>query len=124
MTQSDRYYNYTSKSNLFILTITSYNNLKLIMMTLKSTRWWNNQALFFVIGISTIDANEVLKLMWRMNILSALFLHHFNNNVEIFTHNPFTNRAPYPWQQVDDVEKLNDNWNLYTQQYSKDKCMQ
>ncbi|KAK0077248.1 hypothetical protein PV326_010183 [Microctonus aethiopoides] len=92
------------------------------MLTLKSTRWWNNQALFFVIGISTIDANEVLKLMWRMNILSALFLKHFNNNVEIFTHNPFTNRAPYPWQQVDDIEKLNDNWNLYTQQYNENIC--
>ncbi|KAK0175427.1 hypothetical protein PV327_009178 [Microctonus hyperodae] len=121
-TQSDRYCNYTSKSNLFILTITSFNNLKSIMVTLKSTRWWNNEALFFVIGISTINANEVLKLMWKMNILSALFLYQFNDNVEIFTHNPFTNRAPYPWRQVNDVEKLNDHWNLYTQQYNENIC--
>ncbi|KAK0073987.1 hypothetical protein PV325_008918 [Microctonus aethiopoides] len=57
-----------------------------------------------------------------MNLLSSLFFCvEENKRIMIYTFNPYTNRAPYPWRQVNYYSKLNNRWTLYAQKYFEDK---
>ncbi|XP_057320936.1 uncharacterized protein LOC130664835 [Microplitis mediator] len=108
---------------LYILSTDSIDQLQTLLNELKSTPTWSIISIFFIVGSiesNCRNASEVLQLLWTMELLSSFYVCiEPNNDKMIYTYNPYTNRAPEPWENVDLIDKPNDRWTLYKQLYSQ-----
>ncbi|XP_057340080.1 uncharacterized protein LOC130677357 [Microplitis mediator] len=108
---------------LYILSTDSIDQLQTLLNELKSTPTWSIVSIFFIVGSiesNCRNASEVLQLLWTMELLSSFYVCiEPNNDKMIYTYNPYTNRAPEPWENVDIIDKPNDRWTLYKQLFSQ-----
>ncbi|KAK0161609.1 hypothetical protein PV327_010064 [Microctonus hyperodae] len=112
---------YLPEFGTFVLTTDSAQSLETILLLIKSTPWWSINGLFLIIGNSTEVceyARNILKQTWKMNLLLSLFLcNHRDEGSTLYTYNPYTNRAPHPWKEMENFNVLADHWTLYKQHY-------
>ena len=105
----------TYQATNVIMTVSSVMKFTTIIQKISESIWWNNEAFFLVINTSVEDgcktSNEFLKVVWSANVLSAIYLcNKGNDQLILYTFNPYTDRAPHIWQKV--LTK-NTNWTLY-----------
>ncbi|XP_057335479.1 uncharacterized protein LOC130674227 [Microplitis mediator] len=108
----------------YILSVSnSIENLRTLLMKLKSTSVWSIESLFFIIGNSCDNVSETFKILWKMDLLTSFFLCHESNNstLIIYNYNPFTSFAPHPWKKVATNDKAsNHKWTIYNQLFFND----
>ncbi|XP_044587907.1 uncharacterized protein LOC123267379 [Cotesia glomerata] len=111
---------------LYIVSTDSTDQLQGLLKELKSTPIWNIVSVFFFIeagGNYCQNASQVLQLLWKFDLLSSFyFCIEPNNDIMLYTYNPYTNRAPDSWTEVNTDDKPDSRWTLYKQLYiSNDK---
>lgn len=113
----------SNKLDIVILSVDSYDNLGIILSELKSPPGWNIEAHYFILNLHCLNAIDYLKIAWKMNLLSSLFLcYEPEQGITLYTYNPYTNRAPLPWQQVQNSKLQNDQrWTLYNRAYKPEE---
>ncbi|KAK0166703.1 hypothetical protein PV327_004193 [Microctonus hyperodae] len=103
---------------VFIMTPNSRMELHDILMSFKSSPFWNIMAPFLILDKSNrecANARNILKSAWEMNVVKSFFLCVNSKNVPIiYTYNPYTNRAPQPWTTVKTTKKRTDGWTMYS----------
>ncbi|XP_057321491.1 uncharacterized protein LOC130665202 [Microplitis mediator] len=108
----------------YVLSVTnSIENLKTLLIKLKSTSVWSIESLYFIVGNSCENASETFKILWKMDLLKSFFLCHesSNSSLIIYNYNPFTSFAPYPWKKVATNDKASNNkWTIYNQLFFND----
>ncbi|CAG5077888.1 Protein of unknown function [Cotesia congregata] len=111
----------------YILSANSASQLKDLLHALKSSPTWSIKSVFFIIGTnaeSCGNASKMLQVLWELNLISTFYVCYEPNNKELmmlYTYNPFTNRAPEPWAEVESTDRPDDRWTLYKQPYINDK---
>ncbi|CAG5075128.1 Protein of unknown function, partial [Cotesia congregata] len=111
----------------YILPANSASQLKNLLHVLKSSPTWSIKTVFFIIGTnveSCGNASKMLQVLWKLNLISAFYVCYEPNDKEsmmLYTYNPFTNRAPEPWVEVESTDRPDDRWSLYKQPYTNDK---
>ncbi|CAG5082588.1 Protein of unknown function [Cotesia congregata] len=111
----------------YILSANSASQLKNLLHVLKSSLTWSIKSVFFIIGTnaeSCGNASKMLQVLWKLNLISAFYVCYEPNDKEsmmLYTYNPFTDRAPEPWVEVESTDRPNDRWSLYKQPYINDK---
>lgn len=114
---------YSSQIATFILTANSIKSFNKTLIALKSSPWWNIHRLLFIVGNLSDgckSAAVILKLAWKINLYSSLFLcNEENDDLILFMFNPYTNRALNPWKEVKYLDKPNKYWTLYQQKYTE-----
>ena len=65
------------------------------------------------------NAFQILSTAWKMNLLHAkLICHHESKGPLIYSYNPYTNQAPFPWQLVKTYRMKNKHpWTLLVRSY-------
>ncbi|XP_057340256.1 uncharacterized protein LOC130677506 [Microplitis mediator] len=108
----------------YILPGDSPHKLKFILKELKSSQWWSIESIFMAVDLGTNsckNAQTSLQVLWKMNLLSSFYV-CTKNDLMIYMFNPFTNRAPKPWTEVEmGNNESDDPWTLYSQVYSEDQ---
>ena len=68
---------------------------------------------------SCSKAFQILSTAWKMNLLHAKFIcHHRSNGTLIYSYNPYTNKAPLPWQLEKTYKKEDAHpWTLLVRSY-------
>ncbi|XP_057340274.1 uncharacterized protein LOC130677518 [Microplitis mediator] len=111
----------------YILSGNSPPKLKSILTQLKSSQWWSIESIFISVDLGTNsckNAQTSLQVLWEMNLLSSFYV-CIKNDLMIYMFNPFTNRAPELWTEVEIKNKESDDpWTLYSQPYSEDQEFQ
>ncbi|CAG5080959.1 Protein of unknown function [Cotesia congregata] len=106
---------------LYIVSTDSTDQLQGLLNELKSTPIWNIVSVFFFIeaeGNYCQNASQVLQLLWKFELLSSFyFCIEPNNDIMLYTYNPYTNRAPDSWSEVNTNDKPDSRWTLYNQLY-------
>ncbi|XP_044588911.1 uncharacterized protein LOC123268094 [Cotesia glomerata] len=106
---------------LYIVSTDSTDQLQGLLKELKSTPIWNIVSIFFFIeagGNYCQNASQVLQLLWKFDLLSSFyFCIEPNNDIMLYTYNPYTNRAPDSWTEVNTNDKPDSQWTLYKQLY-------
>ncbi|KAH0534628.1 hypothetical protein KQX54_006019 [Cotesia glomerata] len=106
----------------FLTYILSTNELRTVLKKIKSLPWWNIKSYFFIVEVSRNcndnDAWKILQVMWKMNLLSSLFICRDTLlvllTVTLYTYNPYANYAPHPWQHVNTIfNKKGQQWTLF-----------
>lgn len=114
-------------ADIVILSVDSYDHLKLQLSKLRSIPGWSIETHYFILNLSNtscLNALDYLNAAWKINLLSSFFLCNSETEQQVFTYNPYSNRAPPPWQQTQ-YSKLQNNprWTLYNRPYkSKSIC--
>ncbi|CAG5078036.1 Protein of unknown function [Cotesia congregata] len=107
---------------LYIVSTDSTDQLQRLLNELKSTSTWNLVSIFFFIeaeGNNCQNASQVLQLLWKFELLSSFyFCIEPHNDIMLYTYNPYTNRAPDSWTEVDADDKPDSRWTLYKQLYT------
>nr|ACE75261.1 hypothetical protein GFP_L5_0090 [Glyptapanteles flavicoxis] len=102
---------------LYILSIDTTEQLDDLIYYLRSSPFWNLKSTIFVISNpekSCRDAAAILKVLWRFDVLSSYAVcSETGNRTMIYTHNPFTERAPDPWTAVRTTNNPSVRWTLY-----------
>ena len=119
-TQEARY-----KLQNFVVTASSIPRLEQTFQNLKILQWWNHMASFLIIDESSphnqdcSNAFKVLSTAWKMNLLHAkLLCHHESTGPLIYSYNPYTKQAPFPWQLVKMYRIENNHpWTLLVRGY-------
>ncbi|XP_057328578.1 uncharacterized protein LOC130669609 [Microplitis mediator] len=131
----------------YVLSVKSVKKLKTTLRELASLSTWNVKSNFFIVRHNNIDCDKdgekVLKVLWKMDMLSSFYVCLEPDNNEkmptnviadtrtmLYTFNPFSNRAPSPWREIHFVKRPIDDskpeqdqdkhWTLYKQPYSND----
>ncbi|CAG5079180.1 Protein of unknown function [Cotesia congregata] len=84
----------------------------------------NIKSYFFIVEVSQEcndnDAWNILQDMWKMNLLSSLFIcRDTDKTVTLYTYNPYAQYAPHPWQHVNSIfKKQGQQWTLFKKLYS------
>ncbi|KAH0557441.1 hypothetical protein KQX54_006024 [Cotesia glomerata] len=106
----------------------SIQKLKTLFNKLRSTTTWSVESFFFIVEIENFcdNANEVLKLLWKMDLLSPFYLcrETDSDNLIIYNYNPFTNYAPYPWRSAEITSQEiteNEKGTLFHQHFDNDR---
>ena len=115
------------KLQTFLVSISTVRELKVNLQYLKTLQWWNHMASFFIIDNSTSSAQdcsrafEILLTAWTMNLLHAKFIcHHESKGILIYSYNPYTSKAPIPWQpEASPGIKENHPWTLLVCSYQE-----
>ncbi|CAG5092674.1 Protein of unknown function [Cotesia congregata] len=106
---------------LYIVSTDSTDQLLGLLNQLKSTPTWNISSIFIFIEFVENDyqnASQVLQLLWKFELLSSFyFCIDQDNNIMIYTYNPYTNRAPDSWTEVD-MNDPNNRGTLYKRLYT------
>ncbi|XP_057340252.1 uncharacterized protein LOC130677501 [Microplitis mediator] len=108
----------------YILPGDSPHKLKSILKQLKSSQWWSTESIFIAVDLGTNsckNSHTSLQVLWEMNLLSSFYV-CTKNDLMIYMFNPFTNRVPKLWTEVEIGNKASDDtWTLYSQTYSEDQ---
>ena len=117
---------------IFLVSISTVTELKKILQNLTTSQWWNHMAPFLIVYRPTLlnqgcsNASRILWTAWEMNWLNAKFIcHHKSKGPLIYSHNPYTNQAPIPWQVRSTVKIENHHpWTLLFRRYqdSREIC--
>ncbi|XP_057327650.1 uncharacterized protein LOC130669018 [Microplitis mediator] len=112
---------------MYILSVSSHKELNALILKLIFSPFWSIQSTFFVIVKSVesceTDSFQALELLWEFELLSCVAVCSSTGaETTLYTHNPFTKRAPDPWIEI---EK---NWfdyrrrpvTFYTQSFIND----
>ncbi|CAG5075727.1 Protein of unknown function, partial [Cotesia congregata] len=111
----------------YVLSVSeSIQNLKTLFDKLKSTTTWSVESFFFIVEVNNFcdNANEVLKLLWKMDLLSSFYLCQESDsyNLTIYNYNPFTNYVPYPWRSAETTgQKITEKGTLFHQHFDNDR---
>lgn len=98
----------------FIIAEYQLHYFKVILTKLQHSVWWNANG-FFVVKNTTNpnscdDAYAISEFMWRLNILSALYVcRDADLKINFYTYNPFTNIAPKYWSEVKKNTEYSEN---------------
>ena len=121
--------NHTSgyKLQTFLIPISTVRELNVNLQYLKTLQWWNHMASFLIIDNSTSSAQDcsrafkILLTAWTMNLLHAKFIcHHESKGILIYSYNPYTSKAPIPWQlQPSPGIREKHPWTLFVCSYQK-----
>ena len=109
----------------FVVTASSIPNLQQTFHDLKTLPWWNHMASFLIIDDSSSldqscsNAFTILSTAWKINLLHAkIICQHESRGPLIYSYNPYTNQAPFPWQLVKTYRiKNNHPWTLLVRSY-------
>ena len=109
----------------FVVIASTPESLQRNLQGMKNSVWWNHMASVLIIDSPTpLDhgcskAFEILSTAWKMNLLHAKFLcHHKSKGLLIFSYNPYTNQAPFPWQLEKTYRIKNKHpWTLLVRRY-------
>ncbi|XP_057333768.1 uncharacterized protein LOC130672967 [Microplitis mediator] len=138
---------YNPRYPTYVLSVKSVKKLEKGLRELASLSTWNVNSHFFIVRHNhnncDKDGEKVLKVLWKMDLLSSFYVCLEPNDNEtiptnviadtrtmLYTFNPFSNHAPLPWQEIHRVKRLIDDnrpeqdqdkhWTLYKQSYSND----
>ena len=115
----------------FVVTASSIPRLKQTLQNLKNSLWWSHLASFLIIDELTphdqdcSNAFKILSTAWKMNLLHAkLICHHESKGPLIYSYNPYTNQAPFPWQLVKTYRIKNYHpWTLLVRGYQESQAI-
>lgn len=116
-------YDFAPAMASFVFTIDSANTLTTILEKLKLSNWWNIDGLFLIVETTEQKCQVVFDILlkaWQMNLLTILYLcNQVNEGIILYTFNPYTDRAPYPWKKIENGNNTVDQrWTLYKQVYT------
>ncbi|CAD6208544.1 GSCOCG00010539001-RA-CDS [Cotesia congregata] len=88
---------------------------------------WRGFGQFFVIIDGASDgcsnAQSFLKEAWKNDVINTIFL-CWDQVYKLFSYNPFSEFAPASWQKVDEVQKADSRWTMFSQNFSGDYVTQ
>ncbi|KAF7989105.1 hypothetical protein HCN44_007415 [Aphidius gifuensis] len=120
---------FTMKKNVpvFFIITNTIDELKQNILFAKKTKYWDVEQFFFVISNDSNcdNANNYLRQTWFFNILNSFYIcYDKNNNIFIYTFNPFVDMAPKNWKLVknsNDKQDDDDAWTIFNRQYKNEK---
>ena len=115
------------KLQTFLVSISTVTELKKHLQYLKTSLWWNHMASFLIIDNSKSSAqgcsgaSSILLTAWKFNLLYAKFIcHRKSKGILIISYNPYTNKAPIPWQlEPSPGIREKHHWTLFVRSYQK-----
>ncbi|KAK0160061.1 hypothetical protein PV328_007506 [Microctonus aethiopoides] len=117
----------TIQPEYFIINFRTKKNLIQSIEQLKLSPWWNIKS-FYIIYTSDIAGNcheafNHLWIMWKMDLINSLLIcRDDNNEILMFTFNPYTNRAPEGWEITQDP-RIHRPWTLFSRSCKKNSSV-
>ncbi|XP_057328608.1 uncharacterized protein LOC130669632 [Microplitis mediator] len=111
---------------MYILSVSSDQEMFKLLTKLFFSPSWSLKSLFFVIFETEkhcMHSWEFLDALWQLGLLSCIIVcSNTNNETSLYTHNPFTNRAPDPWVATNThwLDKRNNPVYIYNQSFTND----
>lgn len=106
--------------------VLSTKNLQEVVQNIKLSSWWYIESRFIIVEIlkNCDDAWNALQIMWKMNLLSSLFVcRATDQSIALYTYNPYANYAPHSWQPVNATfNEQGQQWTLMKRLDSTGKC--
>ncbi|KAH0567375.1 hypothetical protein KQX54_009121 [Cotesia glomerata] len=104
----------------------SIHKLRTLFDNLKSTTTWSVESYFFIVDAKNFceNAHEVLKLLWKMDLLSSFYLCRKSDSGDliIYNYNPFTNYTLYPWRNAETTsQEIAEKGTLFYQHFDNDR---
>lgn len=108
---------------IYILSSKSTDKLEALLLSLKSSSGWRISSVFFIVDFTETScgkSSKMMQMLWKLDLISSFYVCCESDKevMMLYTYNPFTNRAPAPWVEVESADKPNDKWTLYKQPYS------
>ena len=99
------------------IVVSSNLTLVNVLMNLRTSIWWNNEADFVLINTDVHNgcrlAKKFLKIVWDFKILSALyFCRNIQGHMMIYNFNPFARIGTDFWRRVIDYNNKSEPWTL------------
>ncbi|XP_057333982.1 uncharacterized protein LOC130673089 [Microplitis mediator] len=111
----------------YVLSVDTYKQLLNIIKRIWKTSLWNTASVFYVIGNTEESCENALVItyvLWQFECLSSCVIcQGMNNQTMLYTLNPFTHRAPYPWIEIEGIEVEDPRIALYGQPFINDKML-
>ena len=124
---SSKHFRPNSIHNIVIAEI-DISFINIVFQQLKSSIWWNSNGFYIIQNIREDDTckyvHSVMQIIWKFNILSVVFMCHDSiTGFNLYTFNPYNERAPDAWKkfsQFKDVNRLN-NLTIFERHYDLSK---
>lgn len=107
---------YTDKN--YVIIASSKNNLLIALQKLKNSKVWDHGGFFVIVYKNFHEgcqkSQDLLELIWTFNILNIILVcGNLNNEIYLYTLNPYTNIAPAFWTVVENqYRSYNKVWIL------------
>ncbi|KAK0159583.1 hypothetical protein PV327_010679, partial [Microctonus hyperodae] len=113
----------TIQPEFFIINFQTKTDLIQSIAQLKSSSWWNIKSFYIIYPSDTTrnchEAFNHLWIMWKMDLINSLLICRNNNNeILMFTFNPYTNRVPEGWEIIQDPQ-IHHPWTLFSRSYKE-----
>ncbi|XP_057336653.1 uncharacterized protein LOC130675150 [Microplitis mediator] len=110
----------------YVLSFESIEKLGILIKEFKSSKIWSITSPFLILETNEesgcANAGNILKFLWKYDLLSAYYLCYQKDLSFVYTFNPFTKYAPLPWEEIETAEKFIGNKStLYSLRYSEDQ---
>ncbi|OXU21476.1 hypothetical protein TSAR_011837 [Trichomalopsis sarcophagae] len=94
----------------FVVAEFKFHHFKLAVIKLQRSIWWNAGGFFLIKNTLIFDgcknAPVILDFMWRLNVLSTVYVCRDENyKLTFYTYNPYNGRAPKYWSRVGKYSK-------------------
>ncbi|XP_014613517.1 PREDICTED: uncharacterized protein LOC106791970 [Polistes canadensis] len=120
----------SKKTEIILAIVSNPLTLRYFLTKLKKSKWWNLYGLYLIIDAKTLEkgcdrAYDFLQIIWKQDILSSTyFCINSNEEIMMYTYNPYTNWALKEWKEVWEKPmnvSSNRNWTLYEQKFINNK---
>ncbi|XP_057334145.1 uncharacterized protein LOC130673209 [Microplitis mediator] len=85
----------------YVLSVDTRKQLINLIIKIRDSPLWNTASVFYIIGNTNQSCKNALQMtytLWQFECLSSFVIcQEMNDRSLLFTLNPFTHRAPYPW---------------------------
>ncbi|KAH0535843.1 uncharacterized protein LOC123267076 [Cotesia glomerata] len=114
---------YYTRHPSYLITADSMDRLQDTLRKMKSSTIWNPASVIVAVGKDCVRASEILQAIWKIEALKSYYDCQCGSMSEslVYTFNPFTQRAPKQWEQVETEDQPNDKWTLYRQHLKNDQ---
>ncbi|XP_008551131.1 uncharacterized protein LOC103573721 [Microplitis demolitor] len=108
----------------YVLSADTQEQLVNLITKIRKSPLWNTASVFYIIGNTDQSCRKALQMtytLWQFKCLSSFVIcQAMTDRSFLFTLNPFTDRAPYPWVKHG-VKVPNSRLSLYGQLFINDK---
>ncbi|CAG5073955.1 Protein of unknown function, partial [Cotesia congregata] len=115
---------YYTRHPSYLITAESMDRLQDTLQEMKSSTIWNTASVIVAVGKDCVRASEILQVIWKIEALKSYYIcqHELMSDESlVYIFNPYTQRAPKQWEQVETEDQPDDRWTLYRQHLKNDQ---
>ncbi|CAG5080890.1 Protein of unknown function [Cotesia congregata] len=114
---------YYTRHPSYLITADLMDRLQDTLRKAKSSTIWNPASVIVAVGKDCVRASEILQAIWKIEALKSYYVcqHELMSESLVYTFNPYTQRAPKQWEQVETEDQPDNKWTLYRQHLKNDQ---